>query len=77
MNNRHTLTKSLHTVTAVSRLAREMGKVRADAGLPMPTLETLVRGALDVLGQPSDWSLGDPTMAACITAASKIGAGTI
>ena len=70
MNNRHTLTKSLHTVTAVSRIALEIAN-GTDKAVACGTVVELVRAALEMLGQPSDWNAGDPTMAACIAAVEK------
>lgn len=85
MNNRHTLTKSLHTVTAVANVVREILLVRADAGRPIPTGHdltdrlakananiALVRAALTILGQRADWDAGDPTFAACVAAVAKV-----
>lgn len=58
---RDTLTKSLHTVTAVSRLAKTY---RGPVG-------ERVNKALATLGQPGPWKLDDPTYVACIKAAQK------
>lgn len=59
MSNRTTLTKSLHTVTAVSRIVHTFA-----GNLANPA--DAVRYALGVLGQPSDWPESDPTFAACV-----------
>lgn len=88
MNNRHTLTKSLHTVTAVSRLADNLmsvGTIRhtADDGSIGATLArandriAAVRLALDILGQPSAWNAQDPTFAACVAALAKLRASLV
>lgn len=69
MNNRHTLTKSLHTVTAVANVAREILRVAKDADRQYNgSFETLTRGALEILGQRTDWNAADPTFAACVAA---------
>lgn len=66
MNNRKSLTKSLHTVTAVSRVACY---VRGTINGNDP--EQAVRMALDILGQPNDWRLDDATFYACVRATIK------
>jgi len=60
MKNRTTLTKSLHTITVVSRLAQHIG-----AGL---TDTEACRYALRVLGwsDEDNWTRNDETFAACV-----------
>jgi hypothetical protein len=60
MRDRKTLTKSLHTVTVVSRVAQMIvpnGTVSA---------EKAARLALAAIGQPDDWAANDETFAACV-----------
>ena len=62
------LTKSLHTVTAVSRVVAHLQemhpvKLRADA---------LVKRALAALGQSGPWPAYDPTVLAAIKATKKL-----
>lgn len=62
-NERTTLTKSLHTVTVVSRVADRTGLLSHEAA---------VRQALKDLGMPSDWPATDKTFAACVAALAKL-----
>lgn len=62
------LTKSLHTVTAVSRLARYLAE-QHPADLPV---HNAVTRALRVLGQPGPWPDDDPTVAAANKATTKL-----
>lgn len=66
MNNRKSLTKSLHTVTAVSRVALYAMRLN-------PSMEpaAAVARALDILGQGADWPEGDATVTACVAAVTK------
>lgn len=62
------LTKSLHTVTAVSRVAAHLQKSRktkAPAG-------KLVVDALRILGYHEIDTVNDPTVTACVTATKKL-----
>lgn len=61
MKDRTTLTKSLHTVTVVSRLAMHLMK---DA--PSMTDTEACRAALEILGYECDWTRTDDTFAACV-----------
>lgn len=65
--NRTTLTKSLHTVTAVSRVALHWALAN-NVTCPMSPADAdrCVRAALDLLGQPRDWPESDSTFAACV-----------
>lgn len=65
---RTTLTKSLHTVTAVSRVALMLAALDKHSGL---TAADYTRQALEVLGQPNDWPATDATFAACVAAVEK------
>ena len=68
---RKTLTKSLHTVTAVSRLAVHRHVVWHERYVKL-TPHELVEEALAILGQPSDWSIGDDTFNRCVIAARDL-----
>jgi hypothetical protein len=61
MKDRKSLTKSLHTITAVSGVARYL----QTHGGPTSDLAAC-RAALEILGQANDWSAGDPTLALCV-----------
>lgn len=62
---RDTLTKSLHTVTAVSNVAKmHMTTTGGNA-------KVAVNMALKTLGQPGPWKKDDPTYLACIAAVKK------
>lgn len=63
---RKTLTKSLHTVTAVSRVAHMHLAVTGK------NVKVAVRMALKTLGQPGPWPEDDPTVLACIEATKKL-----
>lgn len=63
MNTRATLTKSLHTVSIVARVA--------DISTPA-TSEAVVRAALAFLGLPDDYAANDPTFAACVARVNKL-----
>lgn len=67
---RTTLTKSLHTVTAVSRVALELA--RRESKLSAASAELLVADALYALGyayHPHDFAFqNDPTIARCVAA---------
>jgi hypothetical protein len=63
-----TLTKSLHTVTAVSRVALELSQFRESAD-PVE----LTHAALNVLGYSVlQFSADDTTIAACVAATAKL-----
>lgn len=63
MRDRDTLTKSLHTVTAVARLARYLQRQPNASRL---TDTEACRHALDILGQPFGWSKEDETFSNCV-----------
>jgi hypothetical protein len=65
---RTTLTKSLHTVTAVSRLAVHLHATRTNG--PKRSA-ALVQQALQILGQAGAWAEDDPTLVACIDATHR------
>lgn len=67
MKDRKSLTKSLHTVTAVSRIAAHLATL--SAGKPDPV--AMVHSALALLGQPGPWPEDDATVAACVKATVK------
>ncbi len=60
------LTKSLHTVTAVVRVAMHLN----ERALTDTDIEELVSAALRVLGH-TGWTKYDPTVAKCIAALKK------
>lgn len=62
MSTRTNLTKSLHTVTAVSNVAIHLAQTNPIVSTPLRAL----RRALVVLGQDGDWPEGDPTVDACL-----------
>lgn len=65
-NERTTLTKSLHTVTAVSRLAHYLLTVKPlDEIDPAKARAKAISVALALLGQRTDWEPQDPTLMAC------------
>ena len=65
---RTTLTKSLHTVTAVSMVARFILQTNP---LVKDAKDAVLR-ALYVLDQTGPWPVNDPTVLACITATEKL-----
>ena len=65
---RTTLTKSLHTVTAVSRVALMLAALDKHGRL---TASDYARQALEILGQPNDWPVQDATFAACVAAVER------
>jgi len=68
-----TLTKSLHTVTAVVNVARLIQGSR-DSGCATYSADTLARHALATLGYDiADFAADDPTVCACIKAIRKAG----
>lgn len=73
MKVRTTLTKSLHTVSAVSRLALYFSKT--ESATVGDSSASLVRAALDTLGVWSDWADTDATFAACVAAVNKARGG--
>jgi len=73
MRNRTTLTKSLHTVTAVSNVAALVALNRTAQRLPALPADELVSEALRTVGQSADWPAEDPTVMACIAAVRKLG----
>lgn len=64
---RTSLTKSLHTVTVVSRIAASIERLN-----PEMDIEVAVRDALETIGQPNDWPRGDVTFAACVRATEAL-----
>lgn len=62
------LTKSLHTVTAVSRVAHHLATTKPRTTDP----ELAVRSALLVLGYDGDYPANDPTILAAINATRKL-----
>lgn len=64
---RKSLTKSLHTVTAVTRVAKYL-RAMHPATLAIPNA---VSRALVILGQEGPWEKDDPTVLACIAAFKK------
>ena len=60
------LTKSLHTVTAVVRVALHIN----ERTLTNTDIEALVQSALQILGH-TGWTKYDPTVAKCIAALKK------
>ena len=70
MRNRDTLTKSLHTVTVVSRVANHLMNAAPDRR-PLGQVDA-IRDALSIVGQESAWSVTDPTFAACLVALRKL-----
>lgn len=64
---RKTLTKSLHTVTAVSRLAAHLYRERLSA-----TINGGIEDALVILGQPKSWPIGDETFNRCAIATHNL-----
>ena len=68
---RKTLTKSLHTVTAVSRLAAHLEDMWRERYVKH-TPHDLVRQALGILGQPEDWPIGDETFNRCLIATRNL-----
>lgn len=62
--NRTTLTKSLHTVTVVSRVALHLSKLPGYSALsPL----AVCKKALELVGQPSDYFLSDDeVLKACV-----------
>ena len=62
------LTKSLHTVTAVSRVAMHLRKTRRLKG---PAGEAVIE-ALRILGYPHVDTVEDPTVIACVAATKKL-----
>lgn len=76
MTTRTTLTKSLHTVSVVTRVALALPLRTTLASLLDPAQNhandvAAVRNALDVLGMQSDWPETDETFAKCVRAVSK------
>jgi len=75
MKNRANLTKSLHTVSAVTAVAallyRNPQRTSLQEAIDGPTADTLTRRALEALGQPSDWPESDETFAACVAKVAK------
>lgn len=69
MRNRQTLTKSLHTVSAVVNLALHLMQGRAVTKTDTP--EAFVAAALTILGQPGPWPADDETVAACVKQLTK------
>lgn len=67
MNNRTTLTKSLHTVSVVSAIAHQYFSTFSE--------RAACREALRVLGLPMDWADTDPTFAACVAKVAKMRGG--
>jgi hypothetical protein len=68
MKDRNTLTKSLHTITVVSRVAAHIAATK-----PSAQTRTLVRDALELIGQGTHWDTSeDETMLRCITATNKL-----
>lgn len=67
MSKRKTLTKSLHTVSAVSRVAVHLAGI--SAGKPDPVV--MVHSALQLLGHPGPWPEDDPTVAMAIKQTTK------
>lgn len=68
MKNRTSLTKSLHTVTAVSRVAAHLATL--SAGKPDPL--AMVMAAIELVGQGTGWASDDETVAKCIAATRKL-----
>ena len=64
------LTKALHTVRVVERIALELVRVARDAGRSWPDADTLLTGILAILDNapPADSALH----AACLAACSKV-----
>lgn len=62
------LTKSLHTVTAVSRVAYHIAEL---SPLNLKPKDATKR-ALAVLGQAGPWPEGDPTVEAAVKATKKL-----
>lgn len=59
MKDRKSLTKSLHTVTVVSRVALHFMRHKQSA-------DEAARGALLILGMPDDWPKSDETFVSCV-----------
>jgi myo-inositol catabolism protein IolC len=67
------LTKSLHTVSAVVNVAAHLAMNGPDGTLHGKDALTLVREALAVLGQPSDWPESDPVILAAVKQLMRTG----
>lgn len=68
-----TLTKSLHTITAVTGVAKELYKVAADANRRFESPTGLLDATLFVLGYKlADFSAGDATVERCLAACERI-----
>lgn len=75
MKDRTTLTKSLHTITVVSKLADYlMSQTRGTDTLRSDQYTEACREALRVLGwtDESNWTRNDPTFAACVAKLKQI-----
>jgi hypothetical protein len=72
MKDRKTLTKSLHTITAVVNVALHLSKAqtRNNIGNAKDALHW-VSEALDLLGQPGPWDVTDETVQRCVAALLK------
>ena len=65
-----TLTKSLHTITAVANVARY---IRVASGKRITDADALTAHALEVLGYDvADFAKSDPTVARCVAAVAKM-----
>lgn len=71
MKERSTLTKSLHTVTVVSRIANQL---MADGKADFATDACKV--ALRMLGVEDNWTEADTTFAACVEKVKRLRAVT-
>lgn len=68
MKERETLTKSLHTVTVISRVAKSI----ADSSVTSISPTDACRAALRMLGMDDSWTRNDPTFAACVSKAKEL-----
>lgn len=65
-NERTTLTKSLHTITAVSRVAHYLLTSKTVTSPdPEDAMDKALSVALALVGQRTDWEPADETLAAC------------
>jgi len=67
------LTKSLHTVSAVVNVAAHLAMNGPDGLNHNKSALTLIREALAILGQPSDWPESDPVMLAAVKQLMRTG----
>ena len=65
MLNRKSLTKSLHTVSAVVNVVIYRADVR-NVQITQKNAMKLIGEALDLLGQPGPWDESDPTVQQCV-----------